>query len=291
MSSRPPSATLIDDGEDASRVLARFRDYPKLLSWLILHVAGLPALSGVVVEAWNSAAEDVVERFVSRWASRTLLLRSDSASETGRAPRGGFVVGDADVEQATRALLGERRVVFLLEPASPFDDLYSANLEPDSEWHEWLIEVVGAGFDASDLNRGDVTPHEQLRVGARDGAWELDARRIATPQAQAAARTIRIRKVAGLLNCKPADVGHVLQQRGDTMLLDSEAYVPIPEELLVRAIASAARLRPLLTRHDLRDQRVVISSSYLTREARLVFWDVVWPGAKYRVDVSPAASP
>jgi len=33
----------------------------------------------------------------------------------------------------------------------------------------------------------------------------------------------------------------------------------------------------------LNDQGIVLSFSFVTRDARLVFWDVVWPEAKYIV--------
>jgi hypothetical protein len=171
----------------------------------------------------------------------------------------------------------------LLEPASPFDDLFSLGIEPDLEWRCWRIDVVGAGFDASDLKRGDVTPHEQIVATLEAQGLVVTDRQIATAEVQRAAQEIRIAKVAHMLGSTDSDVGARLRARGETMLLDAPEYRPIPVEMLGHCIAEAARLRPALARHGLDDRRVSISLSYLGAEARLVFWDVVWPGFKYVV--------
>src|SRR4051794_29314343 len=130
---QPDTAGLavIRDAEDARRAITSYRRYPKLLSWLVLRSAGLPALTGVIVMRWNKEVASGIALFASELGSNRLLVRSDSVTESGHAPRGGYVVTLDQLEAVVCGLLDRGRSVFLLEPASPFDDLYSWSLEPD----------------------------------------------------------------------------------------------------------------------------------------------------------------
>lgn len=276
-------SVVVESSADAICAIGRFERFPKLLGWLILHAAGLPALPGIVITAWDARVVRDVERYAGHFASTALLLRSDSASETGRSPRGGYLVGLADVEGEARELIDQGRAVFLLEPASPFDDLYSVCLEPDSAWRQWELEVVGAGFDASDLKRGDVTPHERIRAMRDEHGVVLESRVVAADEVQATVRAIRLKKVAAMLKSSPHDVERELRRLGDTMLLENSTYRPIPEAFLATALDLSARLRPELVRRRLRDRGISISLGFLGPDARLVFWDVVWPQSKYTV--------
>jgi hypothetical protein len=276
-----PSVLVVEDCQSARAVLGSFRAYPKLMSWILLHAGAIPALPGVVVTEWDAQAAEVVGRFAGQWPSRCVLLRSDARSESGLSPRGGFLVEQPSAEQEARDLLDAGRVVFFLEPASPFDDLYSVNLAPDADWRHWWLEVVGPGFDASDLKRGDVTPNETVRVTVAPGQSWIDSREIANPAALHSAREIRFRKVARMLGCAPPEVEQTLRLRGETLLLDEPSYVPLPATMIDAALDAASRLRPVLTSFGLSDQRVMLSLSFLTSQARLVFWDVVWPDVKY----------
>jgi hypothetical protein len=275
----------VDDAQQAAEAVPLFRLYPKLLGWLVLHAAGLPTLPGLIVTEWNPAVARAATRFADRWPSQELLVRSDSPVETGRSPRGGYLVALAELEPEARLLLEKGRAVFLLEPASPFDDAYSISCEPDVTWRHWLLEIVGPGFDASDLKRGDVTPHEQVRLTVEAGEIRVIDRMVASAELQATARAIRLEKIARLLACTPAKVDHKLRQRGETMLLDEATYPPIPLELIEVAVQHAVRLEPELKRHDLSAEPVMLSLSFIGRRARPVFWDVMWPRARYSASI------
>jgi hypothetical protein len=271
----------ISSSADAGVALLAFREYQKLFSWLLLHVARVPTLEGVIVTAWNPSVAAVVKRFASRWPSQSVLLRSDTRLETGRAPRGGYILGGPELEHDARRLLDMGRVLFLLEPASPLEDLYSLTFEPDAAWREWLVEVVGPGFDASDLKRGDVTPHEQVWLDLKDGEPRVTHRSTASDRVDEADRAIRFEKVARLLAVSVGDVPVELQRREETMLLDYPRYVPISNELLALAVRNALPLARTLRAHELANGGITLSMSFVGRDARPVFWDVVWPKLKY----------
>jgi hypothetical protein len=188
-------AAVITGSAEACGALSEFREHQKIFSWLIIHAAELPTLPGILFTRWNDEVSTAVERFAGRWDSGKLLVRSDAPRETGLAPRGGYLVRTEEVQGAIAPLLSAGRAVFLLEPVSPLDDLYSLSLAPEPGWREWLLEIVGAGFDASDLKRGDVTPHETVSLRLVDGNVRVLDRALASPAAQAAARAVKSRDV------------------------------------------------------------------------------------------------
>jgi hypothetical protein len=273
----------IHDAESAGRAIDRFERFPKILSWLVLHSAGLPTLPGVIVSRWDLGVARGIEDFASTLGWDQLLVRSDAAAESGRSPRGGYLIAPEQVETEVRALLDQGRAVFLLEPASPFDDLYSMSMQPDVAWHEWRLEIVGAGFDASDLKRGDATPHEQIRgrLGAR--GFDVLERVVAKDDVFQATRAIRVAKAARLLHCSPDEVPAELSRLGETLLLDFQTYRPIPYEDVAAIVHHAARVRQVLVGRHLDDRRITISASLLGQTGEPVFWDLVWPGSKYRI--------
>lgn len=273
---------MVTCGQAARQCLDKWRSHPKLFSWLLLHVAELPALRGVILCRWDDEVAGAVAQFARATGTNTLLVRSDIACETGWAPRGGYVIAFEELESALRPLFKAGRVVFVLEPASPFNDLYSLSLAPVHDWDEWWIDVVGPGFDASDLKRGDVTPHEQLRVAGSDGRLVLD-QQLASGASQATSREIRVRKLAAMLGCDSVDVATELDRRQETLFVENESYRPVPGPLIKEAISYSGRIRGELRRQAMGDGRVALSMSFVGSAARPVFWDVVWPERKYEI--------
>jgi hypothetical protein len=288
----PPRALLVRDGADAAAGLAYVEDHLKILSWLVFHRAGVPTLAGLIVFGWTSAVEDLVRAFAQELGIDTLLIRSDKAQEVGSAPRGGYTVSLDDLEQEARWFLDQGRTVYLLEPRSPFDDLYSLSLAPSEQWSQMAIELVGPGFDASDLKRGDVTPHETCQVALTDARVQILDRTICSQRAYEQSWRSRVQKAARLL-CLPSaqhaqrDVGErvvfdALMERGETLLFrDRAGFTPISLELLEFAATETARLRPALEAIDVSANGVVVSMSFVGEHAEPVFWDVVWPRLKY----------
>lgn len=278
---RATGVVAIGTAQQAAEAIQRFDRCAKLVGWLVLHAAGLPAPPGIIVTNWDDAVAQAVDQFARQWHSEAVLVRSDSPAETALSPRGGFLSSRLDVTERVRPWLDEGRVCFLLEPLSPFDDLYSLSLEPDPLWELWEVEVVGPGYDASDLKRGDVTPLERISIEAADAAVRVASRIISSDETQAVARQIRFEKIAALLGGSIDSVAETLRLRGETLLLDNPTYPPIPPSLLERAVRQSHRLKSELEKRGLAEPGVLLSMSYVGRSARPVFWDVVWPASKY----------
>jgi hypothetical protein len=55
------------------------------------------------------------------------------------------------------------RIVAIYEPADPLLNGHNLNLLFESKSSVWA-EIIGPGFDASDLQRGDFSPHEVFSI-------------------------------------------------------------------------------------------------------------------------------
>lgn len=287
-----PGTHVIVSSADARRAVVRFGDCRKLMSWLTIHAAGLPALKGLIVDGWTRGTCDAIDLFARRLNATGLMIRSDHKADTGRSPRGGYVVPLARLGSEVRWFLDQGRVVFLLEPRSPFDDLYSLTMAAVPGSDRWMVEVAGPGFDASDLKRGDVTPHEILEATPKHGAYAVSRERCTSQLEYERSLATRFTKVARLLgwpseqgqppvDLDPEVVAAKLASRGETLLLEAHIYRPIPQALLHRALDEAVKLRRTMDSCAMPVGNIAISMSYLGRRADPVFWDVVWPSAKY----------
>jgi hypothetical protein len=130
-----------------------------------MYALGLPVLSGVVVSDWSRTSVRAVHTFSENGPYSKLLLRIDKRNERWTRRRGGYLLTLDEIPETIRALHREGMIAALLEPASPYSDQYSLAgvTAPDQE--KLIVEVVGPGFDASDILRSDLQPHER---------WEAD---------------------------------------------------------------------------------------------------------------------
>jgi hypothetical protein len=148
---------------------------------------------------------------------------------------------------------------------------------------------VGPGFDASDLKRGEFSPHEIVEFSRQDGSLEV---RQTFPEQYPDSWRRRLLEVGRLLarengRSLPDDAIRKfarirLVERGETLLLDSEdSYRPIDAELLYNAYNSTRGLARRLQNVGAEGEPFVVSLSYVGTTKRPVYWDIVWPHLKY----------
>jgi hypothetical protein len=281
-------AVLINLPEQARQALKSLpKQLVKTTSWLALVAMELPAPAGVIVANWDRAAHVAVESLISQTHARQLLFRSEPWDRRPNAARGGYLVQLVDVERETREALVDERVVVWLQPYSPFDDLYSVNMAYREDEEELLAEVVGPGFDASDLKRGDLTPHEWLSLDK----WSADLRVrdswVVGGGQYRNSVSARLEKVGRQLGVEPNEPSTVLArlyELGGTILEEHlDVYQPIPKRLLAPIQRSVLLCALDLPKYGLPANAFVLSMSYVSAEAVPVYWDIVWPENKYRI--------
>jgi len=136
----------------------------KTASMLWMQSLGLPVLSGVVISDWSKSSAVAVHKFSHKGRFSELLLRIDKRHDRWTRRRGGYLVTLTQVPATVKELHREGFMAVLLEPASPYDDQYSLAGVTVPEQEKLIVEVVGPGFDASDILRSDLQPHERWEV-------------------------------------------------------------------------------------------------------------------------------
>ena len=198
-----------------------------------------------------------------------------------------------------RAVIGELnsegKIAAFLEPVSPYRDRYSLAAVTDGTQVKMTIEVVGPGFDASDLLRSDMVPHERFEVFAPQ---HLNKREVAFEQrtyvigSEDYKRTVeeRLVKIGARLR-KPAypkiilvspriqrtrltqEAMDFLKRTKQTVLLNhSNAYEPIPKRFLERFVTGVGSIIAGLGRYNIHLGSTAFSGTFTTH-GRFVFWD------------------
>lgn len=157
----PVELTPLDDYTSIDR---RYSLYAKVVSLATLIGRGLPVLDGFVTRVMN----EKVYRFLRHWmherSMEQLTLLFDSPHRTDKVP----MAMNLPVEElhSIDSLLHDSFAAILMEENDLLQQRYSV-LTAFFEDH-LTFEVVGPGFEASDLTRGHVSPHEQIIVKKKD---------------------------------------------------------------------------------------------------------------------------
>jgi hypothetical protein len=131
----------------------------KTLSLLHAKRAGLNVPSTALLFEQNDA---FVREIVSRW-SLPVMVRMDYDLLPTSKPLGGIPIHSFKAIESISGFLFRHQLCPLLHPnIDRFRDIYSAGIVLTKRSTEIQIELVGIGFDASDLRLGKAIPHESF---------------------------------------------------------------------------------------------------------------------------------
>lgn len=277
----------------------------KCSSLLWMQANGFPALPGLILSSWTSDSESAVQRFCRQKGFSELLVRIEQPGQRWTRRRGGYTIPIDQVRRQVEELTRDGLLTILLEPASPYLDLYSLTTACDLESGKLDVEVVGPGFDASDVLRSELVPHERFEValGSSDEEAGADAaffpRRLSIIGREDYRSSVeqRLEKIGARLRNRsfPDDLigaslsgvkrealaeeaEGFLAASGQTMLLDhAEKYQPIPSPLLNTFLREFHRIFERIRTQKTHWRILSLASSFLPRE-RLVIWDFFVPG-------------
>ncbi|MEA2841588.1 MAG: hypothetical protein QOF41_2918 [Methylobacteriaceae bacterium] len=284
------------DPPAAASLLRKFEGYSKIQGMLRSRALGFPTQRGFIVDPSTASEEEVLRAAAQLHPSR-YLVRHDRAPEIGSYPQGGYIVGKSDLVEELAWYRGQGRLLILLRPADPLDNLYSAAVLLTSS-KSFQLDVVGSGFDASDLNRGFISPSEshgyslppETPPRKRSSAFIDD-------DTYAEFKSLRLRKIA---------LKHVLRRRifktddistteatslvaSDEIaskpqvrhLLSEEPYTRSPESFLAQIAGYALKAASLLDLPRLGESLLAFSVSQIDNGEHTVIWDIVLPRRKY----------
>jgi len=257
-----------------------------------------PVLPGLIVCGWGVETQEAVSQFASERCFSELLVRVEKPGQRWTRRRGGYTIPVQDVHDLVDELAREDMLTILLEPLSPYADVYGLAAVCDIPTGIVDVEVVGPGFDASDILRSDDTPHERFEA-LLGQCQELSIRRshLVEPEAYRASVHRRLTKIGARLRNPsfPDEVLHAtsgtlseqlaqdaleyLQKTGHKLLLNHLInYQPIPRELLEAFLRQLSRLFHAAGKTQFPWQVLSVAGSFLARD-RLVIWDFFAPGS------------
>lgn len=286
------------DRSNLLSALESVRGCLKTTSMLWMHALGLPVLPGVVVSDWSKASAIAVRRFCRRAQFSNLLLRIDKRHERWTRRRGGYLLSLPEVPAVIKELQREGMIAALLEPASPYADHYGLAGVTVPEREKMIVDVVGPGFDASDILRGDLQAHERWEIdfaptmsGYRVGE-HISCRRVdlATPEQYSESVRMRLAKIGARLKDAafpdaalkggPANSAELVEQgiaflkrtRQLTLLRHADLYAPIPERHVELFSQLVAELLSGLSSYGINLGPSSFAASVIPKRG-LIFWD------------------
>lgn len=136
----------------------------KLNSYQIIANLGLPVLKSIIVsnrelEEFGENEEKAIRYFLE---NNSCMLRYLYREANSHIKNGGKIIS---ISKDT--LLKEREEgadLWLFEPYKREDNIMCCNISLDRHQENLHMEFLGAGFDISDINKGEITPHEQIDI-------------------------------------------------------------------------------------------------------------------------------
>jgi hypothetical protein len=201
-----------------------------------------------------------------------------------------------DLRRTVEELKKEGMLALLLEPASPYRDQYSLAGVTIPDEGKLIVEVVGPGFDTSDILRSDIQPHERWEVTINDKELQKPKRSVlpmqiasVTPELYREGVQLRLAKI-GARAKNPAfpemklrdheEFAHLIQNgvsflkdtRETLLLKHAEEYAPVPVKYLVSFARYVEKLLSGLSAYGIHLGPSSFAASVILKHG-LIFWD------------------
>jgi hypothetical protein len=257
----------------------------KTLSLRVASRIGIPILPTILVDRQLDDAQAVTDR-----VGVPAMIRVDYTTLPAEKPLGGIPLGSLTaIERVTKDLL-KRKLYPLFHPhIDRFSNMYSVGILISPNSLELNLDIVGQGFDASDLRLGVASPHEAITYMLAEG--QISERKIirqeqySVERQRRAERSERLRKYAEYVNHE----GHLLASLRRFSPTENEViaaiklipaeYKIISSEQLSLLITFASRIR-VSALPQLPGSEAYVASFSLLPGRGWILWDIY--GSWYR---------
>ena len=244
------------------------KEHPKVYTYQILSRIGCPVLKSVLIEESDILSPEIVDDVAMYLGSRYCTVRYQYTKPDSKPVRGGNKVA-----LLYDVLIDNRvpdTVLWLLEPTNRLTNIYGINLFFNRNNENLRLECVGKGFDASDLNRGDMNPHQSIDVqlpieyGWYSEWWKYAKFEFISESRFKDCKYIRLEKLKNL--------GYY----ADGNIFDL-SYKPISLNLFEHIMRYTTRIYD-----DLIDENDFVVSCSVLENCRIIFWDIATPKGKIK---------
>ncbi len=274
---------------DYASIYRRYTAHEKVISLATLIGRDLPVLEGFATRVINEEVLSYLRYWMREYQMERLTFLFDSARASDRVPR----ATNPTLEELRHmdSFLHDSIVAIIMEENDPLRQGYSV-LTGFSEDH-LVFEVVGPGFEANDLTRGQIFPHERILVKRKDmfDGGHRDLRpvdiiqhSVVSPDAYLHSVELRYHKIYNLMGKgqdravqggslseqQKREVESLLEQHHSSLLYRREKYVPIGFDKLSEVYGYISELN-LFFPEEVRGK--VVAASFLKKQG-LVFWGI-----------------
>jgi hypothetical protein len=219
----------------------------------------------------------------SRW-SLPMMIRMDYRSFPKVKPLGGIPIYSlAAVESVSEFLFSEQLYPLLHPHIDRFTDIFSVGILLTRTSSEVQIEIVGRGFDASDLRLGTAIPHESFAYDIHDDSIskrrQISSEQYQRERAERAKRIVQFQRYVDFANHEGRLLPSVEQFSASSDEIANAAKT-IPEHFMplgrreIRTLAGLALKLQLDVLPKLPHSESFVASFSLVPERGWVLWDV-----------------
>lgn len=241
----------------------------KIMTYLFLSSCGCPVLKSVVLDKSDPLDRKQILQIQDHLGSTKCLVRYQYTRANRKPIRGGHLcpIRTNDLKKNFH----EDIILWLLEPTSRQTNLYGINIYINKLNHTMKLEIVGRGFDVSNLNRGIIHPHQIIwgsiptNFGWNNEWWKYINNDICKDETFQKSKVVRYNELISMgLSCK-----------FDTFDI---VYNPLPYDIIEQIFFYSNKIYKEFMDSD----DFVISCSVL-QNSNLVFWDIQTPQDKIKI--------
>lgn len=241
----------------------------KVMTYQFLAQVGCPVFNSVLLEENESITEEKITTIKCVLGSECCTVRYQYVKPCSNPVKGGNRVNLTVKDLISKMIDGTR--MWLLQPIDRTKNIYGINVMVNRVSKIFAIECVGKGFDVSDLNRGNISPQENIcfdypiEYGVQNEWWKY------VKISFVSSKQFQFDKMKRLQKLNAFGINSSLD------IFDAE-YEPLPFDILEKLIHYAIRI----------DENWKISNEYvvsisMNMDGKLVFWDIQTPNGKMKI--------
>lgn len=237
----------------------------KIDTYLTLSKLGCPVFKSAVIAPDEKITSDMTAQLYNYFNTTEVTVRYQYIRPNSAPVQGGNRY--PLTQEALAPLQCSDTLLWILEPINRLKNEYGINLHFHDE--HCIIEIVGKGFDVSDLNRGQISPHQSIitelpiRQGVYHEWWKFLRYSFPNKEKYEFSKHQRIQKLSNMGYSVSDDIFNV-------------DYKPLPFELLEELLTYVSMIH-----HSLKTDDYCVSCS--VSDNHFIFWDIQTPNGKKHI--------
>lgn len=236
----------------------------KIDTYLVLSKLSCPVFKSVLIYPNETINQEMIYQLQEYFRTEEVTIRYQYIKPTTTPVQGGNRYRIS--LETILPLQNNDTILWVLEPINRLKNDFGINLYFHADI--CTIEIVGKGFDVSDLNRGQISPHQTItsslpiEFGYFNEWWKFLQFTFASKNAYEQSKLKRIQKLTNMGYSVSTDIFN-------------ERYLPISMEKLEELLTYIVSLN-----NNLIDDDYCVSCSISNN--KFVFWDIQTPNGKKR---------